>query len=87
MKINDDVTVVLRHADNAKPSRLVQTFVNMVYRSGRFVANDDDRPIHDPKDEGRTWVRGHVTEDSEEGKKLLGAALLADREVRDGEVA
>jgi hypothetical protein len=76
----DLITIVLQDSSNAKPSRLVQTEVQATTISvdatpSRFIANDDDRPWHDLRDEGRTWVKGHVTEDSQAGKFLLKADL------------
>lgn len=42
-----------------------------------FLANDDDRNVHYLVDEGITWVRGHVADDSLEGKALIAANALA----------
>lgn len=87
MKKGDLVTVALRweHEEGGPLSRtevaqvtpLAGPFVNM--RPG-FMANDDDRNVHYLVDEGITWVRGHVADDSPEGKALLAAHALAPKE-------
>jgi len=78
-----DITVVLVDERNINPggSRLVHTY--MIHAPGgspAFQANDDDRGAHDAEDEGVTWVRGHVSDDSPEGLALLAAAKLTDVE-------
>lgn len=76
-----DITVVLVNESNIQPgeTRLVHTFAVYAPNSTlSFQANDDDRDVHNVKDEGVTWVRGHVAPDSPEGLALLAAAKLLD---------
>lgn len=66
------VTIVLKHEHNARNgNRLVHTYWHEELRRGVFVANDDDRPEHSPRDRGITWLSGHVPFDSPEAKELL----------------
>lgn len=76
----DNITVVLVSAKNARPgeSRLVHTYMTTWPARVWFQANDDDRGEHAYVDEGITWVRGHVGEDSPEGRALLAAAVLGE---------
>lgn len=84
LKGGDLVTVALRWR-HRHPERLSRTEVAHVtpfltdfaiFQSG-FMANDDDRNVHYFADEGITWVRGHVADDSPEGKALIAANALA----------
>ena len=86
LKKNDLVTVALRSRENGLLSRTevtdVAPSVFMPTGHGRdcFMANDDDRSIHYFANEGITWVRGHVDDDSPEGKALIAANALAPLE-------
>jgi len=82
-KLGDLVTVALRWQHRG-PDRLSRTevahatpFISGLNGLTGFMANDDDRNVHYFTDEGITWVRGHVADDSPEGKALIAANALA----------
>jgi len=84
-KIGDLVTVALRarHGDDlmsrTKIIHITPFFSGLPTASSGFMANDDDRNVHYLIDEGITWVRGHVADDSPEGKALIAAHALAPK--------
>ncbi len=76
LKNNDRVTVVLRWQEHGQLSRTIVNHAGVT----KFSAIDDDRSSHTYDDEGITWARGRVYEDSAEGKALLAAYALAPKE-------
>jgi hypothetical protein len=86
LKEGDPVTVALRWQHDS-PELLSRTeithvtpfFSELPPASPGFMANDDDRNVHYLVDEGITWVRGHVADDSPEGKALIAAHALAPK--------
>lgn len=79
---NDPITVVALY--NSPRGRIIQTTVFDWRRFKKapphppvgptFEANEDDRVEHNLTDEGKTWVRGHVANDSPEAIAMLNAA-------------
>jgi hypothetical protein len=87
VKVGDPVTVALRwrHRSAEQLSRTEVAHATPFFNDLRdrtsdgFMANDDDRNVHYFVDEGITWVRGHVADDSPEGIALIAAHALAPK--------
>lgn len=78
------MTVALRSRANGLLARtevahVTPFFTDFDRHNDGFMANDDDRNVHYLNDEGITWVRGHVADDSLEGKALIAAHALAPK--------
>lgn len=81
LEAGDLITVALRARENGllsrtEVSRELSVMAGGLLNAG-FMANDDDRSVHYYTDEGITWVRGHVADDSPKGKALIAAHALA----------